>query len=86
MGGASAVVGTIQTLAESSTVLVFHPSRALPASAKVVVAVGPGATSLLGVPLVKAASATVTTVAAPKPKAATTHRTTTTSHTTKPIP
>jgi uncharacterized protein YkwD len=82
--GGKPVAGTIQ-FAESSTVLVFHPSKALPASAKVVVTVGPGATSLPGVPLAKAASATVTTVAAPKPTAATTHRATT-SHTTKPIP
>jgi uncharacterized protein YkwD len=84
--GGKPVAGTIQ-FAESSAVLVFHPTKALPASAKVVISVGPGATSLLGVPLVKAASATVTTVAAPKPKAATTtHRATTASHTTKPIP
>jgi len=83
--GGKPVAGTIQ-FAESSTVLVFHPSKALPASATVVVTVGAGARSLLGVPLAKAASATVTTVAAPKPKAATTHRATTTSHTTKPIP
>jgi uncharacterized protein YkwD len=83
--GGKPVAGTIQ-FAESSTVLVFHPSKALPASAKVVVTVGPGATSLPGVPLAKAASATVTTVAAPKPKAATTHRATTASHTTTPIP
>jgi uncharacterized protein YkwD len=80
--GGKPVAGTVQ-FAENSSVLVFRPGKALPASAKVVMSVGSGATSLLGVPLGKTFTATVTTMAAPKP--ATTTRQTTTSHTTTPI-
>src|SRR5204862_7322405 len=48
--GGKPVAGAIQ-FAESNTVLVFHPSKALPASAKVIVGVGTGARSLTGVQL-----------------------------------
>jgi hypothetical protein len=60
------VAGTI-SFAESSKVLVFRPSQAYPASAKVVMTVGIGATSLLDVPLATPAKVAVRIVAAPKP-------------------
>jgi len=68
------VAGTT-TFADGNTVLVFKPSKPLPASATVVMAVGAGATSVHGVPIAAAATATITTAAAPKPA----KRTTTTS-------
>jgi uncharacterized protein YkwD len=75
------VAGKIQ-FAESSSVLVFQPTSALPASATIVVSVGTGATSALAVPLAKPLTATLHTVAAPKPKpkAPATQRVTTTGH------
>jgi len=54
--------------AESNTVLVFQPTSALPAGAKVVISVAASATSAVGVPLAKTTSVTVTVV--PKPKVA----------------
>jgi len=54
--------------AESNTVLVFQPTSALPAGAKVVITVAASATSAVGVPLAKTTSVTVTVV--PKPKVA----------------
>jgi uncharacterized protein YkwD len=54
--------------AESNTVLVFQPTSALPAGAKVVITVAVSATSAVGVPLARPTSATITVV--PKPKAA----------------
>ena len=54
--------------AESNTVLVFQPTSALPAGAKVVITVAASATSAIGVPLGKPTSVTITVV--PKPKAA----------------
>ncbi|MDQ3128993.1 MAG: Ig-like domain-containing protein [Chloroflexota bacterium] len=60
----AAVAGTF-LFAEGNTVLVFTPSRALPAAAVVVVRVEATATSLHGVALGAAARATLTTVSAP---------------------
>ncbi len=60
------VAGSVQ-FAEASTVLVFRPTSALPASATVVISIGAGASSALDVPLGKTTTATVHTVAAPKP-------------------
>ena len=59
------------TWAEQDRVLVFVPSSALPYGARVVVTVGPTATSKAGVPLAKAGPGTFKVVAkpAPKPKA-----------------
>jgi uncharacterized protein YkwD len=73
----AAVTGTV-TFAESNTVLVFKPAKALPSSATVVMTVAATATSAHGVPLAAAVSATVHTIAAAKP--ATSSHTTTTSH------
>ncbi|HEY8439310.1 MAG TPA: Ig-like domain-containing protein [Candidatus Limnocylindrales bacterium] len=64
----TAVAGTI-SFAEGNTVLVFKPAKALPASATVVLTVAATATSVHGVQLAAAASATIHTVAAPKPAA-----------------
>jgi uncharacterized protein YkwD len=63
--------------AESSTVLVFQPVKALPAGAKVVLAVAATATSVQGVPIVRASSVTITTKPTyVRPKTTTTSRTT----------
>ena len=59
----AAVAGTV-SFAEGSTVLVFTPTRALPAAAVIVVRVEATATSLHGVALGTAAEATLTTVPA----------------------
>lgn len=61
-----AVAGKVR-FAESNTVLVFQPTSALPAGAKVVITVAASATSAAGVPLAKPTSVTITVV--PKPKA-----------------
>jgi uncharacterized protein YkwD len=61
------VAGKVR-FAESNTVLVFQPTSALPAGAKVAITVAATATSAAGVPLEKATSVTITVV--PKPKAA----------------
>lgn len=58
------VTGTVR-FAESSTVLVFRPAAALPAGASVVITVGPGATSLDGVPLGSPSEVRLSIVAAP---------------------
>ena len=70
----AAVAGAI-SYAEGNTVLVFKPSKPLPASATVVMTVDPTATSIHGVQTAVAATATIHTVAAPKAA----KRTTTTS-------
>ncbi|MBA2381115.1 MAG: Ig-like domain-containing protein [Chloroflexi bacterium] len=73
--GGKPVRGTYQ-FAESNTVLIFKPQSALPAGSTVVVSIARTATSVGGVPLLKAAKATIKTV--PKAKApakATTTRT-----------
>jgi uncharacterized protein YkwD len=64
----AAVAGTV-SFAEGNTVLVFKPAKALPASATVVMTVAATATSVHGIQLAAAASATIQTVAAPKPAA-----------------
>ncbi len=65
----AALSGTF-LFAEGNTVLVFTPTRALPAAAVVVVRVEATATSLHGVALGAAAQATLTTVPAPAKVAA----------------
>ncbi len=65
----AAVAGSI-SFAEGSTVLVFTPTKALPAAATIVVSVGAGATSTHGMALSKPVQATLHTAAAPA-KAAT---------------
>ena len=62
------VAGAV-SFAESNAVLVFKPSKALPASATVVMTVDATATSIHGVPLAASATATIQTIAAPKPVA-----------------
>ncbi len=60
------VVGSYK-FAQSSMVLVFQPSSALPAGATVVATVAGSATSATGIPLGAPGSATVRTVPKPKP-------------------
>lgn len=62
------VTGKI-TWAESGTVLVFKPAKALPYSAKVVLAVSDGAVSTTGVPIASGAKGTFTVIAKPTPPA-----------------
>jgi uncharacterized protein YkwD len=72
------VAGTV-SFAEGNTVLVFTPSKALPAGATVVMSVAGTATSVHGVPLAAPVTATIHTVAAAKPATTTTSTRTTTS-------
>ncbi|HYH92658.1 MAG TPA: Ig-like domain-containing protein [Candidatus Saccharimonadales bacterium] len=58
------------TWAEKATVLIFTPKAKLPYDAKIVAKITPKALSAEGTPLAKGTSATFTTVAKPKPKAA----------------
>ena len=69
------VAGTVG-FAESNRVLVFHPAKALPASASIVMSVDATATSLHGEALASAAKATVQTEAAPAAAAKAAARTT----------
>jgi len=62
------VAGAV-SFAESNAVLVFRPTKALPASATVVMTVDATATSIHGVSLAAAATATIQTIAPPKPAA-----------------
>jgi uncharacterized protein YkwD len=72
------VAGTV-SFAEGNTVLVFTPSKALPAGATVVMSVAGTATSVHGVPLAAPVTATIHTVAAAKPATTTTSTRTITS-------
>ena len=70
------VAGSVH-FAEASTVVVFRPTAAMPAGAKIVMTVGATAASVRGVPLGVAATVSVTTVAAPAPAAKAAPRTVT---------
>jgi uncharacterized protein YkwD len=64
--GSTSLAGTF-SWAEDDTVLVFDPGVALDYGAKVTMTVGAGASSRAGIPLERAASASFTVVAKPKP-------------------